>query len=683
MTNQALNEVVITMPSGLAPSGSTPILRLPMLADSQLRGGKRAIEREFVDANTSAPGRRRRVEWAIHGPIGASLESSAGYLGINFTRNLDPRWFQRLIPVAKQTTVDLTGFDPPGFDGSVFSADPAVTVFSAITTYFGSPLGSGTSGDGPDVVVFAEQRGYLLVVRGALLTQVDTSTTPWAVIGTTIMDAPGLDADHWQGTVKVALGSTVAMQRVVGASSTGLVLEDVTATSPSGDVYASAIKRGSDRAWYINAEAGTQYNFAGFTLDDFVNLANPFQVGDPLAGMNGIGPFGPLTMFGGMDNLYSFTDQGKPVPLSRAIYSHHSVLNGNQWADPGWGWNFATSGIGLRAISQGGIDNPVGIGETMRQFTGHNGIAYTLYSERGELWGIYYTTDGEVYGYRGTFGNETGGSGQPLLFPWFYKAATFSQAIFSTVTGADDQGVFIIHGDGTNLVYSQIASDGRDDMYPDYTYDTTGPFAAYLTTLNRDVNLLKTVRLARFRTRNLTSGSSWAVSFAFDADQTDIPAATYTTLGTVTTNGAQTLTAVSTGAPLSNISGRTITPRLVLVAGGSGADTTPPEIAGTLEVEYDERPAQTERISVACKFTSVSGRPENEVWDLLQSLVGEDTSAPLAVQIPDNLVPGVSTASGGGTYYAYLMSVTKRQDVVDDVEGYTLVFDVFPQAGAV
>jgi hypothetical protein len=679
MVNQAQHEIIIEMPSGLAPSGSTNVLRLPMIADSEIRGGKRAIERQFLDANGSGPVRRQRVEWAIHGPLGASLESSAGYLGVNFTRNLDTRWYQRLIPTAEQNLVDLTGDDPPGIDGSVFDEG----IFD--TSYFGSPLGSGTSGDGPDVVVFAEQNNYLLVMRGSLLTQVDTTTTPWTVVSTTALDADALDADHWRGTVKIALGTTAAMQRVVGATSSGVVLADVTATTPAETVYASAIKRGSDRAWYVNAnQAQSTYNFAGFTLDDFVNLANPFQVGDPTAGMNGIGPFGPLTMFGGMDNLYSFTDQGKPVPLSRALYNHHSVWNGNQWADPGWTWNFATSAIGLRAVSPGGIDNPVGIGETMRQFTGHNGIAYTVYSERGELWVIYYTTGGAIYGYRGTFGQETAGSGQPLLFPWFYKASSWSQAMFSTVTGAADQGVFIIRGDGTNLVYSLIASDGRDDLYPSYTYDITGPFAAYMTTLNRNANLQKTLRLARFRARNLTSGSSWALAFAFDANQTDITNATYVTVGTVTTNGPQTLTPVSAGAPLANISGRTMTPRLTLVAGGSGADTTPPEISGTLEVEYDERPEQYEQINVACYFTSPSGRPESEIWSLLASLLGQDVPAPITLQIPDNLPPGVSTASGGGTYYAHLTGVTKRTDVTrDDVEGYSLQFDCWPQAEAI
>lgn len=866
MTNQAALELLITMPAGLVPTGSTNVLRLPMVEDSAIRGGKRAIERAFVDANGSGPTRRQKVEWAIHGPLGASLESSAGYLGINLTQNLDGRWYQRLIPVARQNHVDLTSADPPGVAGAYFG-----TAYFG-TSYFGSPVGGGHSGDGPDVVVFAEQNGYLLVMRGPLLTQVDTRTTPWTVVSTTVLDSPAEDADRWRGSVKIALGPTSAMQRVVGVSAGGIVLEDVVATSPAETVYASAIKRGSDRAWYINAnQSQSSYNFAGFTLDDFVNLANPFQVGDPDAGMNGIGPFGPLTLFGGMDNLYSFTDQGKPVPLSRALYSHLSEWNGNQWADPGWTWNFATSGIGLRAISPGGIDNPVGIGETMRQFTGHNGIAYTVYSERGELWVIYYTTSGQIYGYRGTFGPETGASGQPLLFPWFYKADAWSQAIFSTVTGAPDQGTFIIHGDGTDLVYSVIASDGRDDLFPDYAYDTTGPFAAYLTTLNRNANLLKTLRLARFRTDNLLGTSSWTLAFAFDAVQTDITSATYIPIGTVMSDGAQTLTPVSAGAPLANISGRTITPRFTLIAtatitnyvtnpsfetstagwssgatiaqstqeaqfgteslkmagtvvtagasisvslphagtytlsgyvfmpGGNTGDLattlglacvqviggigqtvisgsvdsddavvdawqrvdvtfeapvsvtdgpltfpatctlsltssllagqycfldgvmveetdeltqyidgnqgqgyawtgttnlststylvgtgSPPEIDGTLEVEYDERPAQTEQISVACYLTSVSGRDENEVWSLLQSLVGENVDAPMYVQIPDNLPPGVSVASGGGTYYAFLTGVEKRQDLTrDDVEGVTLIFNCWPQGSAI
>jgi hypothetical protein len=151
-------------------------------------------------------------------------------------------------------------------------------------------------------------------------------------------------------------------------------------------VYASAIKRGSDRAWYIDADQnGTTFNFVGYTLDAFVTLASPFPVGDPLVGMNGIGPFNSLTAVGEYDGIYTFTDQGKSVPLSRALDSLHSSLNGAQFADPGFGWNYYNAITGLRAHTFTGVDNPVGIGPGQRNFTGHNGLATALYAALGEL----------------------------------------------------------------------------------------------------------------------------------------------------------------------------------------------------------------------------------------------------------------------------------------------------------
>lgn len=679
MVSSYTEYLMVEMPSGIAPSGGTNTLRLPIVADSAIRGGKRAIERTLLDDNASSPGRRRRVEWAIHGPVGASLESSAQYLGVDVVQDMETRWFQRLVPAIGETALGLTGFDPPGVDGSYFGS----SYFGS--AYFGGPVGGGggSSGAGPDVVVFAEQDSYILVMRGQLLTQVDPTTDPWTVVSTTVLNSAALDADHWRGTVKIAEGPSGAMQRVVGVSVSGPLLEDVVATTPAETVFAYATKRGSDRAWYINAnESQSTFNFAGFTLDDFENLAAPFQVGDPDSGSNGIGPFGPLTYFGFIDNFYSFTDQGKPVPLSRALYSHHSMLNGKQWADPGFGWNYALSQIGMRALSSGSIDNPVGIGETMRQFTGHNGIPTAVYSERGELWACYQTTSGQLYAYRCAFGPETAGTGQPLLFPWAYQSGAYCGAIFSSVTGAADQGTWVMRGDGTNLRYSLIADDGRDDLYPSYEYNT-GTGIAYLTTLNRDVNLLKTLRLVRLRTRNFGAGSSAAVAFAFDASPTAPTSATYTTIGTVTSNGQQTLTPISGSAPIASISGYTMKPRITLSNGAAAGATTPAELDGTLEVEYDERPQQVEQIAVTVYLTG-QGLDENYVWSALQSLKGSAANGPFLIQIPDNLPPGVTTAAGGGKYYAMLSDVQRRQDMTkDDVEAVVTVWDCWPQASAV
>src|SRR3990172_4937672 len=282
------------------PYTGTPY-RFAIVPDPQVGGptsGKRAINRSYRDANTNDPARRKRVQWEIWGPIGASLESTAGGLGIDFCRNLTSSWERRLTSRGAQTTVDLTPFDPPG-EGAFFGE------YAFGSLYFS---GSGSSGvGGQDVVTFAEQNGYLLVCRGSLLTQVDMTTTPWTVISTTALDAVARDSDHWRGTAKIALGSTAPMVRVVAATSSGLTLQNVTATSPAEDVYATAVKRGSDRIWYINAnQAQSTFNYANYAFDDFVNLASPFQVGDPDVGTTGIGPFNAFTYFGQENGVSTF-----------------------------------------------------------------------------------------------------------------------------------------------------------------------------------------------------------------------------------------------------------------------------------------------------------------------------------------------------------------------------------------
>lgn len=670
--NPAIRQITLTLPAALVQSGGTQTLTLDVLADAQLSGAKRAIERSFEDTNASSPQRRQWAEWNFWGPAGYSFESTSGVLAVDFAQNLDTRWTRRLLPTGAQNDVDLTSDDPPGGEEAIFG--------EAIFGDVDSPFGGGLSGS--DVNCFAEQQGYVLCARGRLLTQVDPANS-FAVVSTTVMDAEILDMAFWRGNVYIALGSSVPMKRVVNAASTGLTLETVTSTTPAGDVYAFAVKVGSDRAWIINAEPGSDFNYAVFTLDAFVNLSAPFQVGDPLVSATGIGPFGfdAATMFGFENNFYSFTDQGKPLPLSKALTTHLSALNGKQWADPGWGWNYATSQIGLRAVVSG-VDNPVGVGEGMRDFTGHSGIPTAIYPERGELEVAYYTSAGQSYLYRGAFSPQTAGSGQPLLMPWAYESASFVGAWFSTVTGAADQGAWLVRGNGTNLTYTLIADNGRDDLYSSYTYDVGGG-VAYLTTLDRNPNLLKTFRLARLRSRNLTSGSTWNVAMGFDVSPTAPTSATYTSIGTITTNGQQTLLPVSGSAPISGISGYTMKPKVTGVFAGSGASATPPELYGTLYVEWDERPDQVEVIEAAVRVGS-AGLTDTQLWTYLRQLVGSDVDIPVQFTMPDDLPAAVSTASGGGKSFGFLTAVRNRTDVTDaSVEAVTIRIEKWPEAESV
>lgn len=683
MPDPSTDTLTIQLPDGLAPSGAPNTLTLHVAVDKNKR---RLLNRSFRDANASDAGRIRTVEWEFGGlPIGRSQESTSGNLGINVVRNLETRWGRQLTSALQQILVDLTGHDPPGIDGSLFG----VSIFG--TSYFGSPIGGGSSGDGPDVSVFAEMQGYLFVARGQLLTQVSLAT--WAVVSTTVLTAPILDMDFWQGNVYIALGSNEPMQRIVTALVTGPVLESVTAASPSGLVYASTIKVGSDRAWYIDADQlGSTFGLIGYTLDAFVTLAFPFQVGDPMNGMNGLGPFNSLLGVGEGNGIWTSTDQGKSVILSRALNSLRSPLNGSQFADPGFGWNYYLAVTGLRAHTFTGVDNPVGIGPAMRNFTGHNGLATAVFAALGELLVVFQTTDGDLYGYRGLFDPQrTGNTGQPALFPWFFAEAEACKALFSSTTPnapiETTQEVTLIRGSGTNLKHQTVAANEMDNLAPDLTYSTGGG-TAYLTMLDRNANLLKNLRLVRTRDVNLTTGSSWDVAFGFDTDPNDPTGATYISVGTIDSNGAQTILPITgvvdaqgNPTPTLGIFGRTIAPAISQTALGAGAATNPPTLLGTLEVEIDERPEQIEVIEGTFEITE-RDISSNQTWEYLRELVGPTTHGPYKAQLPDDLTPAVTGSSGGGQKYVMIQSVKARTDISAETKSVDIVLEVWPAAEA-
>ena len=80
---------------------------------------------------------------------------------------------------------------------------------------------------------------------------------------------------------------------------------------------------------------------------------------------------------------------------------------------------------------------------------------------------------------------------------------------------------------------------------------------------------------------------------------------------------------------------------------------------------------------------TVNDRDWNQVWSRLQQIAGQDAAGPFKVQIPGDLTPGVSTASGGGTLYAMVAAVTKRQDVMGHQQAVGLVLDCWPEADAI
>jgi hypothetical protein len=614
-----------------------------VVQDSLLPAGKRAIVSNYRATNVSDPGRIRVATWEIWGPIGASRESVSGILATDYVQNLDTRFPRRLLSKGARNAVTLTTKDPTNVSGTGKLGEFKL---GDLTNKLGGPVSASHN-----VTHFDEQDGRLYAHRGKLSTQVLISS--WAVQATAIHPEEVAGAVGYFGKGRVGLGAAAKMRTRVSASSTGAVYEETT-TLIGEDVYAGPLAVGSDRCWFITKGSnGELENLVGYTLDGFQTINNPFPVGDARVKANGIGPFGPFTFFGNRKGLNSFTDQGKPVPLSRALSGHDSEHNGKQFADTGWGWNYAITDVGLRALTSH-IDNPVGIGERMREFNGHGGRPTAIWPERGELFVVYQTAAGDSYAYRGVFGASTAQTGQPDFYPWWYKASTTCEAVFSTNTPTNTA---LVWGEGTNMAYETISRDGRDDLFSARTYE-------------------------------ITQGS-WKVAWSFDEDD-------YLQIGEITEDGYHTVRPVQeqVGVPLLNISGRSMKPRLVLDETGStdegtwfgteldrdphliktlrlnrlrtknlGSNAASPEVNGTLEVEYDERPEYITETAVAIQLDSMS---KEGVITLLESY--RDAAEPLKVRLPDRT----------GDSYAMVANVTNRRDIKPDgIEAIDLILHIW------
>lgn len=618
----------------------------PVVHDTDMPDGKRAVRREHRPTNQNDAARLKRVQWDISGPIGNSRESIAGTLATDYTQNLETRFRQRLFSLGKRTAVDIdgSGTNPPVLSAttpSVFgTAYFGTSYFGGTQVTSGSGSSSSSGGFSGDVVRhFAEQQGYLLVFHGALVTQVGPlSTNTWSIVETELLPAQVISVAHWQSWVWVAHEPVQRMTLITESSAAGM---NVNVNFGAFDFNVTALAEGSDRLWFAlqrtTDDSSPQQplaiptNKVSYTLTQFATYANPFPVGDTFLRVNGIGSFGPYTHIGKLNGPFSFTDQGKPAPLSRSLYKHNSVHNGSRWADPGWGWHYYISDTGLRAINQSGIDNPVAIGERMPAFTGHGGRPTAVHAERGEMWVAYLLDSGVSYMYRCTFGAETAGTGQPEMYPSRYMAATEFGAITSTNTTTNTS---IVWGENGDIAYETIDRFGRDDQFTARRYSDSGGIW-YGTTLDRDPHLLKTIRLARIRVLNVEDCSDWQLAVTFDLDPWDTDPEYMDWGPLMFVPGQYTLrpTAGVGGQPIPKISGRNFKIRLTQRAEGPNAETLPPEVNGPVEVEYDERPAMIEEVTLM-----LEGGPSinTRIAELVQ-FASESSNGPELVQLPGDL----------------------------------------------
>ena len=127
MPDASTRVLTIELPASVKWAGAPDVLALAIVDDSQIQGGKQAITRSYIDANTDGmeqiKPRIKRVEWNPWGPIGASLQSSANGLSTDFTQDMETRWPRRLISSGKVNTLDLTKIEYSDHDVSKFARE--------------------------------------------------------------------------------------------------------------------------------------------------------------------------------------------------------------------------------------------------------------------------------------------------------------------------------------------------------------------------------------------------------------------------------------------------------------------------------------------------------------------------------------------------------------------------------
>ena len=538
-----------------------------LAAASLLPRGKRAYRRTLRSSQPGDPAQSRVAVWALSGPIGPSRERG-GVLGHDHS-NLETRYDALLTSLAARSTLDLSTQDPLSSGTASLGALPLGA----------RALGGGSSAAVPHAAEHIDaDRDYLFPHRGAFSTQVDPSD--WSVVHTWAHQALVRGAVPWFGKGRVALGSSVKLQTRSGVTASGARYEDTDADI-SG-VYAKALSVGNDRLWLADASSANE-NRLRYSLDDLAAISNAFRVGDPRVDVNGLGKLGPFTLAGKLDGVFSFTEEGLPVPLTGDVLdAAQSTENGRQMAQI-WGWAFVITDIGLYALRPG-VANPVGIGtDKMQDFEGFEGRPTAVRAWRESLLVAYLDSAGTTARIlRGVFGRETAGTGQPDLYP--FQELTAEVRVIGATSVPSSPTVVWVEGAST-LGRAIQGRGGRDIDDANYVFSTAGG-QWHGSTLMRDDHLRKFPRWGRFTTESCDATNTWRLAISPDE-------AAYVNVGAaVQANGVQTVRP-ATGSPLSpdtSLSGFTIKPRLTQVAANSSSSSSPPQIRGTLEIGYDERP---------------------------------------------------------------------------------------------
>ena len=233
--------------------------RYPIALEGQLHG-KRGITRNGARASQiSDPGRLQQADWPLSGPLGNSREGKDGVLGIDYA-TLEHRYDGLLTSPAEGNVVDLTGFEDAGSGGTT-SDLPQTLPFNLEGT-------NATAATIPEPVSdIHEDRGDLFCARGNGSTQVRPDTME--AVATETFDANVKGAAVWFAKGYYGFGEDQVMQRRATVSlHGGATYEDVSASSPAGDVKTSAMVVGADRLYMVRGDVGDAIqNRIRFTFD--------------------------------------------------------------------------------------------------------------------------------------------------------------------------------------------------------------------------------------------------------------------------------------------------------------------------------------------------------------------------------------------------------------------------------
>lgn len=597
-------------------------VKTPLAADSQLPKGRRALTRGLRDAQPSDPSRLQSRSWNLSGPIGLSRQGENGELGHDWS-DLETRFTNLVTSGPAVVTTSLSAADIPASQSGMYG-DPK---FGAADTKFGGTVPT------PTVDRIHEDRNYLFYHRQRSVTQVDPSD--FSVVENQTFPVTVKGAAVWKGKGYMGMGANLTMRRRLTVTSAGSTYEEALSNT-----FASAMEVGSDRLWMVQAVGSS--NKAFFSLDALATVSDAFSVGDDEIASTGIGTIGPFTAFGALNGAYSFTDAGKTIRLLDVLRGHNSTENGRQWASL-WGWLYMITDLGLYALRPGSQANPVGLG-TMNEFEGFAAVPTAIFPWRESLLIAYAKNNGDMLLTRGEFNRRTDSTGNFDIFPITARSSTTTRAIFSTSTPTNPT---VVWGEGVNEAHIVQGQTARDDLDSNYIYGVAGG-TWYGSTLMENQHMLKTVREARFATENIVSGDSWTLRMSFDE-------ASATTIGSaVTSNGYQIVRPVSASAPQATLSGHTLKPQLVQVAGGSGSSAAPPQIRGKLEILYDERPDKVEFVSVI--LLPRSRRTLKTAMATYRSDL--EAGTPQKVVLPDQ--------QGSVTEYGFVEDVQEVRDLAGD-----------------